>query len=85
MATLWGAIPAHLEWKRDWQPLHSSSGNPETPGQYGVQGVTVPPHGECCTLQREQEEFNRHFSTSSASPSRPLMLLTLLPTRGPLV
>merc|ERR1711941_228495 len=27
MATLWGAIPAHLEWKRDWQPLHSSSGN----------------------------------------------------------
>ena len=32
-------MPAHLEWNNDWQPVHSSSGNPLTPGQYGVQGV----------------------------------------------
>lgn len=28
-----------MRWKRDWHPLHSSSGKPDTPGQYGVQGV----------------------------------------------
>lgn len=41
LLTMFGAMPTHLEWKRDWQPLHSNSGKPLTPGQYGVQGVTV--------------------------------------------
>ena len=36
-----GAIRTHFEWKRFRQPLHSSSGKPETPGQYGV-------HAFCC-------------------------------------
>jgi hypothetical protein len=31
--TRFGAIPTHFEWNRDWQPLHSSSGKPVTPGQ----------------------------------------------------
>ena len=25
--------PTHLEWKSDWQCVHSKSGNPDTPGQ----------------------------------------------------
>lgn len=32
-------MPTHLEWNNDWQPVHSSSGKPLTPGQYGVHGL----------------------------------------------
>ena len=41
LLTMFGAMPTHLEWKSDWQPTHSSSGKPLTPGQYGVHGVTA--------------------------------------------